>query len=43
MIKTVWDGVLSGYELGRKVESGDEIVVVYRCNWHRAHPDRNRQ
>jgi hypothetical protein len=35
MTRAEWDTVLSGDYLGKHIESGDEITVVYRCNWHR--------
>lgn len=36
MTKADWDMVLCGnWRIGRKIKPGDEIIIEYRCNWHR--------
>ncbi len=35
MTASEWDLVLCGDYLGKTIKSGDEIIVVYRQNWHR--------
>jgi len=35
MTKADWDLVLCGDWTGDKFQTGDEVIVVYRCNWYK--------